>query len=84
MSKYKKVEVTPRKIEEIKLDAIMQTMLLGACYLMDELEYSGDRICEFWDGVVRYSKAVSDHDITMAKVCLILKEHTGLEIRWNR
>ena len=84
MSRNKKVMLTPRKVEDIKLEAIMQTMLLAASYLMDELDYSEDRLLAFWAGVTRYSQAVKDHDITMNKVCLILKEHTGLEVRWNK
>ena len=83
MSKNKKVMITPRKIEDIKLDAIMQTMLLSASYLMDEMNYSEERIMQYWDGVARYSQAVKDHDITMLKVCQIIEEHTGLKVRWN-
>lgn len=83
MSRNKKVTLTPRKIQDIKLEAIMQTMLLSASYLMDEMDYSEDRIVAYWDGVSRYSQAVREHDITMFKVCEILKEHTGMNVRWN-
>jgi hypothetical protein len=83
MSKDKRVTITPRKLQEIKTEAIGQTFLLVAAYLMDELNYEEDKILELWDGVSRYSDAIKNKDITMYKVCKILEEHTGMKVRWN-
>lgn len=83
MSRNKKIEITPHKLDEIKKEAIGQTYLLVAAYLMDELKYSDDKIIELWDGITRYADAVRNKDISMRKVCAILEEHTGLKVRWN-
>lgn len=83
MSRDKKVMLTPRKIQEIKTEAVGQTFLLAAAYLMDEMEYSEDKILELWDGITRYSDAVRDGTINMNKVCKILEKHTGMKVRWN-
>lgn len=84
MSRNKKVVFTPRMIQEIKTEAICQTFLLAATYLMDEMEYSEDRILELWDGISRYADAVRNGTISMNKVCKILEEHTGMKVRWNK
>ena len=83
MSRDKRITITPRKLQEIKTEAIGQTFLLFAAYLMDELEYSDERILELWDAVARYSDAVKNKDITMNKICKIIEEHTGMKVRWN-
>ncbi len=83
MSRDKKITMTPRKVEEIKRQAIGQTYILCACYLMDELDYSEDKILEVWDGIARYADAIKSKDITMNRVCKILSEHTGMNVRWN-
>lgn len=83
MSKQKKVMMTPHKVEEIKREAIGQTYLLVAAYLMDELGYSEDKILEIWGGITKYADAVRDKDITMKHICKILEEHTGMKVRWN-
>ena len=83
MSRNKKIEITPRRLDEIKMEAIGQTYLLVAAYLMDELQYSEDKIIELWDGVTRYADAVRNKDISMQRICQILEEHTGLKVRWN-
>ena len=83
MSKYKKIELTPRKLDEIKMQAIGQTYILFAVYMMDELDYSEDKILEVWDAIARYADAVKEKTITMNKICTILEEHTGMKVRWN-
>ena len=83
-SKYKKIEVTPRKLEEIKKDIAGQTMILTLGYLMDDMEYDPDKLIEVWDGLTRYAEAVNSHIISLNKVCDIINENTGLTIRWNR
>lgn len=83
MSRDKRITITPRKLQEIKTEAIGQTFLLVAAYLMDELEYSDEKIVELWGGVSRYADAVKSKDITMNKICKIIEEHTGMKVRWN-
>ena len=82
MSRYKKIELTPRKIEELAKDASAKAMILFAAYLMEDEDFTPERICEVWEGVTRYSMAVDDKLITLKKVCDIINEHTGLNIRW--
>lgn len=84
MSKYKKIEITPRKLDEIKKDTAGQMMILLVAYLMDELNYEPEKIIEVWQGVERYSEAIDSHLLSLNTVCKIIGEHTGLEIRWNR
>lgn len=83
-SKYKKVEITPKKLQAIKMEAIGQTMVLTIAYLMDELGYDEDRCLDVWDGVARYADAIDEKLITMNKICDIINEHTGLNIHWNK
>lgn len=40
-----------------------------------------DKICEIFDGVMRYSDAVSEHLITLTQVREIVEKHTGLKIK---
>ena len=84
MSKYKKIEITPRKLNEIKQEIAGQTMILTLGYLMDDLDYDADRLIEVWEGLTRYAEAVNSHIISLDKVCEIINANTGLEIRWNR
>ena len=84
MSKYKKIEITPRKLDEIKRDIAGQTMILTLGYLMDDMDYDPDKLIEVWSGLSRYAEAVNSHLISLDKVCKIINENTGLEIRWNR
>ena len=83
MSRDKRITITPRKLEEIKKEAIGQTYILCAAYLMDELDYSEDKIVEVWNGITRYAEAIRNKDITMNKICKILSEKTGMNVRWN-
>ena len=80
----KRIELTPRKLEEIKAEAIGQAMILTIAYLMDELNYDADECVSIWEGVTRYAEAVGDRLITMDKVCNIINDHTGLNIKWNK
>lgn len=84
MSKYKKTEITPRKLEEIKRDISGQTMIPTLAYLMDDEDFDEDRLIGVWDGLSRYAEAVNSHLISLNKVCDIINESTGLSIRWNR
>ena len=81
--KNKRVEVTPRKFQEMKVDAMGQAFILASAYLMDELDYDPQKIIDFWNGVCRYSGAIQDKLITIHKVVEIINENTGLNVRWN-
>ena len=83
MSRYKKVEMTPRKVEQLAREASAKAMILFAGYLMDDQDFDAERICEVWDGVTRYAEAIDNKLITLSKVCEIINEHTGLNIRWR-
>lgn len=82
--KNKKVELTPRKVKEIKTEAMGQAMILTIAYLMDDLGYSDDKCLEVWEGVTRYAEAIDSKLISMQKVCDIINIATGLNIRWNK
>lgn len=83
MSRDKKTTFTARKLEEVKKEAVGQTFLLVAAYLMDELDYDEKKILDLWDGITRYSEAIDKKLLTMGKVCYIIEKHTGLKVRWN-
>ncbi len=82
--KNKKVELTPRKVQEIKVEAMGQAMILTIAFMMDELNFDDEKCLEIWEGVARYAEAVDSKLITMNKICKIINEHTGLNIRWNK
>lgn len=84
MSRNKKVEITPRKLQEIRQDVVGQTMILTLAYLMDDEDFDSERLLGVWDGVTRYAEAVDSHLISLRKVCDIINKSTGLGIRWNR
>lgn len=44
MSRYKKIEVTPKKLQEIKNDITGQTLILTLGYLMDDMNYDPDNL----------------------------------------
>lgn len=83
MSRYKKVEMTPRKIDEIAKEASAKAMILFAAYLMEDEDFDAERICKVWDGVTRYAEAVDSKLISLQKICNIINDYTGLKIRWK-
>lgn len=85
MSRYKKIELTPAKLEKIKQEAVEQTLLLTIGYLMDELNYDADRCVDVWAGITRYAMAVKDKTISMQKVCDIINANVdNINVRWNK
>ena len=84
MSKYKKTEITPRKLEAIKQEVAGQMMILTLAYLMEDEDFDENRLIGVWSGLTRYSEAVNSHLISLKKICEIINKSTGLEIRWNR
>lgn len=83
MSKYKKIEVTPRKLQEIKDDTAKQMILLLLAYLMDEVDYSAEKLIDVYNSLTRYVAAINDHLISVKAIQSIIKNNTNLEIRWN-
>ena len=81
--KDKRVLMTQAQWRATKAEALGQCFLLVACYLMEEMDKPAEEICELWDGVARYSEAVDQKLITMTKVCKILSDYTGTDVRWN-
>ena len=82
--KNKRTMLTPRKLEEIYAEATGQMFLLACGYVMDELDYDADKICDFWAGLARYCEAVKDKTISMRKVCDIINANVkGANVRWN-
>ena len=80
MSKPKKVELTPRKLRELKSEITNKCVILMAACAMDSLQLNKDQIVEFATDFQRYSEAVEDHIITLQKVQDILEEEIGLRI----
>lgn len=62
-------------------DEIVQKMIiLSAAYLMDEMDYSDDRIVDYWEGLTRYAEAIDEKLITIRQVNNIIEEKTGLKL----
>jgi len=89
MSKYTKVILTEYELKKLKSQIATQTtskvLLLVTSYLMEEPEvnFNEDRIIDLWDGVSRYAEAIDQHLITLNQVAGIIKDHTGLDVKWN-
>lgn len=75
MSKYKKVEMTPKKLEEFKKQNVMQATAIFCACLMDEFGYKEKEIDAFVERFDRYSMAVNTHLLTIKKVKDIIEEH---------
>ena len=71
-------EKAVRKIEQ---ETWQKCLILSAAFLMDEMGYSEDRIIEYWDSMTHYLDSINDKIITMDKVCDIIHEHTGLDLK---
>lgn len=81
--KDKRVVMTAARVRATKTEALAQCFILVAAYMMDEMESPAEEILRLWDGVTRYAGAVDNRLITMGKVCKILSDYTGLDVRWN-
>lgn len=83
--KNKRVEITPKKLEEIKSDAAEQVLILTLAYLMDEWDYDADRIVRIYLGISRYASAVKEKTISMNTICDIINKNVeGMNLRWNK
>ena len=83
MSKYKKIEITPRKLKEIRDDTAKQMIVLMLAYLMDEVDYSADKLIETYNALTRYVEAIDNKLISVKTVENSLAEQAELEIRWK-
>lgn len=83
MSKNKKIELTPRKIKEIKNKASRDTLVLVAACLMDEYDMNAEQIANFSKRFERYYHAVENKVITIKTVEEIVYENIGLEFDFN-
>lgn len=65
-------------------EASDRTLLLMLAFFMEypEFDCDEDRIEEMYAAFSRYSQAVDDHLITIGQVSDIIRERTGLDIRW--
>ena len=70
-----------KQIRKIESETWQKCMILSAAYLMDEFGYDEDRVISYWDGLTRYLDAIDQKIITMDKVCDIIHEHTGLDLK---
>ena len=70
-----------KQIRKIEQETWQKCLILSAAFLMDELDYSDERIIEYWDSMTNYMDAIDSHLITMDQVCDIIKDHTGLDLK---
>lgn len=61
--------------------AVKRVLTLCAAYLMEEDGWDVDRICEFYDGIVRWSNYIDSHLISLTTVNKIIEEHTGAKLK---
>ena len=80
--KPKATVMSKTAVRELEEHIAKKMIVLSMAYLMDEFEYDREAICDFYDGLVRYLNAITDKLITIKQVEEIIKEHTGLNIRW--
>lgn len=86
-NKPKALVLKPQDVKKIKLEvtenAIKATVTLFISYIMEEevIACDEDKICEIFDGVMRYSGAVNEHLISLNQVRKIIEEHTGIKIK---
>ena len=78
--KGKKKPEKQRAVNSMK--AVKRTLIMVAAYLMEELDWDDDRLCEFYDAIVRWCDAVDKHWISIDQVIKIINEKTGATIKW--
>lgn len=79
-----KAEISKLK-REITEEAFTKSVVLMLAYIMEEpgIDCDEDKIVEIFEGVERYAEYIENHEITLKKVCEIIKEYTGLDIVWG-
>ena len=81
--KNKGVWVDEKRLKKMEQESWEKCLILSCSYLMDEMDYSEDRMLEYFDGMDRYISAVKEKLITIDKVCEIIEEHTGVKLKWR-
>lgn len=74
----KPIVTTQKELDKIRQEAIKQSMILSAAYLMDEHGYNDEQIVDFWESLTRWVDAIDSHQITIKTVTDIIENTTGL------
>ena len=69
-----------RDIRKMKNDIYYKTQVLLFAFLMDELNYSAERIIEVKEALDRYLEAIDKKLLTVEKVEKIIEEYTELKM----
>lgn len=80
MSKRKAKWMDEKAVKRFESDIWVQCIILSASYLMDEFDYSEEKIIDYYEALTRYIGAIKSHLITIDKVKEIINEHTGLKM----
>ena len=87
-NKKKPVLLTQHQLDELKTsisrDAVTKSVCLFIAYMMEEEEinFDADRIGEMVDGIDGWAGAIDDHLISLRNVADIIKEKTGMVVKW--
>jgi len=82
MSKDKKFVMTPADLRRHDEEMAAKTVCLVLATLMDEYSYDKEQLFAFSERFCRYNSAVSEHLLTIQKVSEIVKEQTGVNMKW--
>lgn len=78
--KQKSITISKTQLRRHDDEVVQKMIILSAAYLMDEMDYSEDRIVEYWEGLTRYAEAIDQKLITIRQVNDIIEQHTGLKL----
>ena len=73
--------IDDRAVKKMETEIWEKCLILSAAYLMDEMDYNEDKVVDYFTSMTKYLEAIDDHLLTMDKVCEIIKEHSGVDIR---
>lgn len=82
MSKDKKFIMTPADLRRHDEELAAKTVCLVLAALMDEYSYDKEDLEAFAERFCRYNSAVTEHLLTIRKVAEIVKEQTGVNMKW--
>lgn len=70
--------------KEITEEAFIKSVVLILAYIMEEpgIDCDEEKIVEIFEGIERYAQYIESHEITLKKICEIIKEYTGIVIKW--
>ncbi len=81
MSKDKRVTLTAAQLRREKEESTEKALVLFIAAAMDEFDWTEDDVQRFSVRLERYGKAVMNKVISLEKVCDIIHEIMGIEIR---